>query len=107
MSREAFFQKPEKPRTIDIALEDGRTFKARKLTQAEVETLKKRYATADRALDGLRYVVCRTVVDDDGDRIFTDDDQSKMADVDFDVIQTIASEVVEFSGLGERDGKKR
>lgn len=107
MNRNDFFQKPEKPRTIDIVLEDGRTFKARKLTQAEVETLKKRYATADRALDGLRYVVCRTVVDDEGDRIFTDDDQSKMADVDFDVIQTIASEVIEFSGLGERDAKKR
>ena len=107
MNREAFFQKPDKPRTIDIPLEDGRTIKARKLTQAEVETLKKRYATADRALDGLRYIVCRTVVDDDGERVFSDDDQSRMADVDFDVIQTIASEVVEFSGLGERDGKKR
>lgn len=107
MNREAFFHKPEKPRTIDIPLEDGRTFKARKLTQAEVETLKKRYATADRALDGLRYVVCRTVVDENGDRIFSDDDQARMADVDFDVIQTIASEVVEFSGLGERDAKKR
>src|SRR5690606_20573137 len=107
MNRETFFQKPDKPRTIDIPLEGGRTVKARKLTQAEVETLTKRYATPDKALEGLRYTVCRTVVDDDGERVFSDEDQARMADVDFDVIQAVASGVVGCSGLGERDAKGR
>ena len=106
MDRETFFSKPERPKTIDITLDDGRVVTARKLSQAEVETLKKRYSSDDKALEGLRYVVCRTVVDrESGERVFKDEDLQKLADSDFDVIQTIADEVVKFSGMG-KDAKK-
>lgn len=102
MNRDDFLAKSDKPRTIDITLDDGRTVKVRKLSQAEVETLKAKYATEAKALEGFRFVVSRCVVDDNGERVFSDEDQQKLTDVDFDIVQQIASEVVEFSGLNKK-----
>lgn len=105
MDRDSFFI-AQKPKTIDIALDDGRIVKARKLTQAEVETIRKSYAASEStALAGFRFIVCRCVVDDEGNRVFTDADQNKLVELDFDTIQTIASEVVEFSGLNKNQKK--
>jgi hypothetical protein len=105
MDRESFLAKPETPKTIAITLDDGRTVTARKLTQAEVETIKRKYATEAAALEGFRFIVSRCVVNDEGQRVFKDEDHAKLLEVDFDVVQQIASEVVEFSGLN-RNAKK-
>lgn len=97
MSKEAFFSR--KAQTTEITLDDDTTWKARKLTQAEVETLKRKYKGDEKLLEALRYIVSRTIVDDDGERLFDDNDLGKLADVDFGTINTIATAVMAFSGL--------
>lgn len=99
MDRETFLARSTKQQSRDVHLEDGQIVRVRKLSQAEVETLKARYARDEKALEGLRYVVSRCVVDDSGKRVFGDEDMAALAAVDFEAIQTIATEVLKFSGM--------
>ncbi len=99
MDRESFIAGGKERKFTDVALPDGRTMKARKLTQGEVETMRKRFSSEDKALDGLRYIVVRCAVKENGERMFSDDDMTMLADCDFDVINAIANEVMRFSGL--------
>lgn len=102
MDRDRFFQRPPVPKTTEITIDGFGTVKARKLTAAEVETIRKSYGSDDKALAGFRFIVTRCVVDDDGDRLFKDEDADKLREVDFDVVNAIASAIVEFSGIGEK-----
>lgn len=99
MDRETFLARGAKKQSREVHLEDGQIVHVRKLSQAEVETLKRQYASESKALEGLRYVVSRCVVDDAGKRVFGDEDMAALAAVDFEVIQTISTEAMKFSGL--------
>lgn len=102
MNREQFLARAKSPQTTEITVGDeaeGHKVRARKLTQAEVETIRKRYATDEKALEGFRYIVSRCVVDEDGKRLFTDDDAARLADIDFETIESIAMRVMQFSGM--------
>lgn len=99
MDRESFLARASKPATTTVTLDDGSTLQVRKLSQAEVETIKAKYASEEKALAGYRYIVARCAVDGDGKRIFSDADTDKLADVDFEAVQHIAAEVMKFSGL--------
>lgn len=97
MDRESFFNRAVK--TKDVTLDDGQTVKVAKLSQADVETLRRDYSKDDKNLAGLRFVVVKTVVDDAGHRTFTDSDIAKLAELDFETVQTLATAAMEFSGL--------
>jgi hypothetical protein len=99
MDREAFFARATRPQTTEIQLSEDLTVKARKLTQAEVEHIRKTYATEDKALVGFRYIVSRCVLNDADERMFTDEDLGKLATLDFDTIEGIALGVMKFSGM--------
>lgn len=99
MDRETFLARAKSPQTTEIQIEDGITVKARKLTQAEVESIRKNYATEAKALEGFRYIVSRCVLEDSGERMFADADLAKLSDIDFETIERIAKEVMRFSGL--------
>src|SRR5262245_10678688 len=105
MDRDKFLSRPKELKTTEITLSDGATLRIRKLSQQEVETIREKYAGDEKALEGMRFIVTRCVVNDEGERVFADDDQAKLLEVDFDDIQLIASEAVEFSGLN-RSAKK-
>jgi hypothetical protein len=100
MNREEFFARTSSTR--EITLSDGHTLKIRKLKQADVETITRQYSTESKALDGFRYIVSRCVVDAVGNRVFSDEDQARLADVSADDIKHIAEEVIEFSGLNSK-----
>lgn len=98
MDKDTFFANGNSKPT-DIPLPDGSTVRARKLKQSEVEIMRKKYSADDKALEGFRYVVSQCVLNDDGTRMFEDADMSKLTEVDFDVIRTIAEAVTKHSGL--------
>lgn len=102
MDKESFFSRQAKPKTTEITLDDGQILHARKLSQSEVETIRKNYATEATALEGYRYIVSKCVVDEEGRRVFDDADKAKLLQVDFDDVQKIADAVVEFSGLNRK-----
>jgi len=104
MNKEAFFARRQ-PRHL-VTLDGGQDIGIRKLTAAEVETIRKNYASEANAMAGFRYIVSRCVIDEVGNRVFDDADAAKLAEVDFDTIQTIASKVMEISGLVKQDPKK-
>jgi hypothetical protein len=97
MDREQFLNR--KPATADVTLPDGTALKVRKLTAAEVETIRRSYATDDKALAGFRFIVAKCVLRDDGAAMFGEGDADRLAAVDFETVQTIAEEVMRFSGL--------
>jgi hypothetical protein len=97
MDRDSFLKR--KPATSDVTLDDGAVVKVRKLTEGEVQLLKKKYSTEATALEGLRFIVARCLVNEDGQRVLEDGDVSKLTEMDFDTIQSIANEVMKFSGL--------
>jgi hypothetical protein len=97
MNREAFFVR--KVVTKDIEVPEFGTVKIRKLTQSEVENVRKNYLNNSKELEGTRYVVAKATLDTDGNPFFSDGDQAKLVEVDFDKINTIATAVMEFSGL--------
>jgi hypothetical protein len=97
MDREAFFNR--KARTSTVTLDDGQTVHIRKLSQGEVETIGKKFKDESRQIEGLRFIVARCVIDEDGKRIFADDDANKMTDIPFDDIHSIAHEAMRFSGM--------
>lgn len=97
MDREAFLKR--KTQTKEVTLDDGATIRIRKLSQSEVETINRKYRGDDKALEGFRFIVSRCAVEADGTRLFRDEDQSALADVDFEAVNTIANEVMAFSGL--------
>jgi hypothetical protein len=105
MDRNSFLSRAAKPATTEITLPDGIVVHARKLSQAEVETIGKRFASDDKALEGFRFVVARCLLTEDGERMLKDEDQSALTSMDFDVIQAIATEVMKFSGI-TADAKK-
>jgi hypothetical protein len=101
MNRDEFFaKKATKPKTDDATLPDGSVMKVRKLSQAEVEHLTKNYSSSPgKSAEGLRYIVVKSAIDDEGKRIFQDEDISQLAEMDFDIVKTIASKASELSGL--------
>lgn len=99
MTRETFLSR--RPATKTFTLADGESVTIRKLTQREVETIRRDYATDAKALEGIRYTVSRAVVDEQGVRLFTDADVSALADQDVETILAIGREITEFSGLAK------
>ncbi|MFT3786656.1 MAG: hypothetical protein QM770_10880 [Tepidisphaeraceae bacterium] len=102
MNRDTIFARKPKTRTVEI---DGDKLIIRKLSQGETETLKRSYSSPEKALEGARFIFARTVVDEEGKRVFTDDDLKRLSDVDFDLIHTVAQAAMEFSGLVKTDPK--
>jgi hypothetical protein len=99
------FLKPDSAKLKQVQLDGHDDVWIRKLTQAEVEYTKRNYGTDDKALAGFRYVVCKCLVNENGSRVFEDKDQERMQGVDFDSMQTLANEILEFSGLNKNAKK--
>lgn len=100
MDREKFLGRAARNMTVEITLSDGETVKARKLTQSEVEEIRRRFGSEGKVLEGLRFVVARTLLDDNGERVFADEDMSLIAkQVNFDDVKAITTAVSKFSGL--------
>jgi len=97
MNRDSFFNR--KPATLTFDVDGFGTVTVKKLSQAEVETLQRKYRDETKALDGLTYIVNRCVVDESGSRVFADADMSALSAVDFDIIKAIAERAMKFSGL--------
>lgn len=95
-----------KPKTKTVPLPEHDTeVTIRKLSQADMERMTRDYKREDRQVEGLRFIVCRTVVNEQGERIYSEKDLPKLAEVDFDLIKTIAKEAMRFSGLPVDDGE--
>lgn len=102
MTREDILNRKSKTKEITV---DDLTVNIRKLTQAEVETARREYGKPDKALEGYRYVVSRAVVDAEGQRVFKDDDKAKLCEVDYEIVEGIAAEIIEYSGVNKPDPK--
>ena len=99
MNREKFLARKNPKATETVTLADGDTIKVRKLTQAEVEHMRRHYATPDKQLPGLRYIVCVCCLNDDDTQMFDPKtDIDALTDLGFDDINTIAMAVGKFSG---------
>ncbi len=97
-----------KVQTKDVTLADETVITIRKLTQADIETMTEKYSKGDtlKKMEGLRYIVSRAVVDDEGKRLFTDADlKTVIRDMDTDLVQNIAKEACKFSGLKVKETK--
>ncbi|MGC4030256.1 MAG: hypothetical protein QM754_00710 [Tepidisphaeraceae bacterium] len=99
MDKASFFAKARKTSTVEI---DGETYTFRKLTQGEVERMRKDFGTPENALAGFRYVVAAAVVAEGGGQVFNPGDEKSLAEVDYDVVSGIASAIIEFSGLNAK-----
>lgn len=101
MTKSDFLNRSGTPKKI--TLDDGREVHIRKLSQADVETMHKKY-TVDgaNAAEGLRFVVCRGLVDETGVRIFEDGELDALKSIDADTIQQLAGEIVEHAGLNRK-----
>lgn len=98
MDKHEFLSRLTPPKKI--TLDDGSEHFIRKLSQADVEVMTKRYtAQAANAAEGLRYAVVKGLVNEAGERIFADSDLDALKATDFDVIQQLAGEIVDYAGL--------
>ena len=97
MDRDSFFSR--KISTTSVDLDDGTTLSVRKLSQAEVREIQKRYSAEDKTVDGLAFVMCRCTVDRTGERMFADDDLDRIAELPFDDVSRVANAVMRFSGM--------
>lgn len=98
MTREQLLNR--KPLTRDVEVDGLGTVHVRKLTQLEVEKCRRDYAgNEEKTVAGLRYVVMRCVVDDEGKRIFNDNEMDKVGELDFVQVRTLAEAITDFSGL--------
>lgn len=88
-----------KPKTSDVAVDGFGTVRIAQLSVAEVEAIRK-VATNDDAKKeiGLRFVVC-AVVDDDGSRVFSDDDLDQLRASSNEAIEALATAVLKLNGL--------
>ena len=103
-NKDDFFRPSAK--TESVPLPDGTTVLVRKLTADEVKTMQRSYMLDEaKQLDGLCYLMARCVVESDGRRVFEDSDAAKLAQGDYDVVETVAKAVLKFSGL--RDPKAK
>lgn len=82
-----------------LILDDAAEIHIRKLTAGEVETMQRKYSKEDKALEGLRFIVARCVVDETGAQVYSDTDIVELANADYSIIQQIATAALEFSGL--------
>ena len=104
MDRESFFSRKVSTSTVD--LDDGTSLHVRKLSQAEVRDIQKRYSAEDKTVDGLAFVMCRCVVSKTGERMFADDDLDRIAELPFDDVSRVANAVMRFSGMvGGEEGE--
>ena len=92
MNREEF--KSRRPRVIEITLDDGSRVHAKKLSQAQRETVNRLYTAPGKGQEGYRYIVMKCLCDPEGTRIFQDDDFKALEEVPGDDIERIAQEVV-------------
>lgn len=105
MTKEQFFARKSPVKAVTLG--DGATVHIRKLSQAEFEHARANFRTEDKAAAGMRWMVGKAVVDENGTRVFEDADQTALQAVEYDDIETIAAEIVELSGLNRvREPKK-
>ena len=97
MDRDSFFAR--KVSTTSVDLDDGTSLHVRKLSQAEVRELQRKYSAEDKTVDGLAFVMCCCVVSKDGERMFADDDLDRIAELPFDDVSRVANAVMRFSGM--------
>ena len=101
MSKEAFLRK----RAVPVQVGDE-TFHVRPLTGSQLERLLS--LDGDEKLDGLRslsLVFCLCACNENGARVFTDDDlQSIGEEADFAVVRAVAEAAMKASGLGDDEG---
>jgi hypothetical protein len=86
------------------------TFHIRKLTEAETREVGKKYATNDKAMDGMRYIMSRVVVEESSStvRVFNDDDAKPdglLSLQPFDMVQVVSDAAMVFSGLKKPEKK--
>lgn len=103
MERNAYFDRAVKTKTVPVY--DFGDVTIRKLKQGEVEYVRKHFGTMAQVTEAERYVVAKATVDGNGARVFEDTDQDKLAQVDNDIIATIAEAISNFSGLVAPDPK--
>jgi hypothetical protein len=97
MDKNTFFTaNAKKTSTVEI---DGVTYTYRKLKQGEVERIKRDFSTEDKALAGFRFIVAAVLVDETGAQVFAEGDAAKLTDVDYEVVEGIATAAMKFSGL--------
>jgi hypothetical protein len=96
MTKDTFFSTAKKTKAVEI---DGASYTIRKLSQGEVERMKREFSTDDKALAGFRFVVTAVVLDEQGGQMFEQGDATKLTEIDYDVIEGIATAAMEFSGL--------
>ena len=85
---------------------NGETINVRRLTQGEVKIMQDKYEADEARLDGMAFVACRCIVDEQGKRIFDDDDLASMGDLEFDLVKAVFEAVMRFSGFaGDEAGK--
>lgn len=88
-----------KPKTSEAAVEGFGTVRVAQLSVSEVEEIRK-VATNDEAKKeiGLRFVLA-AVVDDDGSRVFSDDDLAQLRASNNGAIESLATAVLKLNGL--------
>lgn len=106
MDRAKFIGRKKIQEKLVVVLPGGDTLEIRKMTQAEVEHSRKHYGKSDSAAKGMRYMVATCTLNDDGTPMFDAKDiDGELADMPYDDIETIAGEVLKFSGV-MKDEKK-
>lgn len=99
MNRETFLAR--KAKSFPVTLDDGDVVQVRRLSQAEVTRLNTEFfgKGPEQAAAGMRFLVTRTLLDDQGERMFTDEQIDEVGElVDFTAIDTIADEVLKLAG---------
>lgn len=97
MDKQAFLAR--KPKAKSVTLDDGAKIQIRKLSQGDVERMGREYAADEKKLQALRFVVSRCVIDENGARLFDENDLDALADLPFDDLNTIAVAALKFSGM--------
>jgi hypothetical protein len=88
--------------TKPVTLSDGSTVTIRKLTQGEVETIRRNYSADAKTIEGVRFIACKVTLDEQGNRVWQDSDLPNLVEEDYEDLQTIAAECIEFSGLTKK-----
>ena len=106
ITRDSFLGRTAIKSTSTVELGDGTVVRFQKLSQADVEQCRRAYVKDDKAAEGYRFVLVQALVDEEGKRLLQDADMAALASMDFDVVETIATAILRFSGV-QKDVEKK
>jgi len=97
--------KSQKLKTTEVDVEQwGGSLLVKKLSVAERDELAEYYSDQSTAQNAALQTIVRAVVNEDGSRMFSDDDLNLLASQDAEAITALYTGILEFNGIVKKEG---